>query len=113
MEADYKEKYLDIICSKTDKEFESKMIFFCDFAYTKLINRLKEVHLNKNKMDFSLIICVEYVNEEINEFINTINSIEIVSNQHKIAKNLLYGLIINNDPLLWIYFNEKYITFYN
>lgn len=113
MQADYKEKYLDIICSTTDKEFESKMINFCDFAYNKLVNKLKEVYLNKNRMDFYLIICIENINEEINEFVDRINSVRIVSNQNKIAGNLLYGLILNNDPLLWVYFNQKYITFYN
>lgn len=113
METDYKEKYLDIICSTTEKEFTSKMINFCDFAYNKLIEKLKEVHLNKNKMDFSLVICIENVNKEINEVIDNINNVQIVSNQNKVAGNLLYGLILNNDPLLWVYFNQKYITFYN
>lgn len=113
METDYKEIYLDIICSTTNEEFVSKMVNFCDFAYGKLIDKLKEVHLNKNKMDFSLIISIEDVNKEINEFVDKINGSEIVSNQNKIATNLLYGLILNNDPLLWVYFNQKYITIYN
>jgi hypothetical protein len=113
METDYKEIYLDIICSTTKEEFVSKMVNFCDFAYEKLIDKLKEVHLNKNKMDFSLIISIENINKEINEFVDKINNIEIISNQNEIATNLLYGLILNNDPLLWVYFNQKYITIYN
>ncbi len=113
METDYKEIYLDIICSTTNKEFMSKMIKFCDFAYQKLIKKLNEVHLNKNRMDFSLIISIEDVNRDINEVVEKINNNEIVSDQNKVADNLLYGLIMNNDPLLWVYFNQKYITFYN
>lgn len=113
MEADYKEIYLDIICSTTNEEFVSKMVNFCDFAYQKLIDKLKEVHLNKNRMDFSLVISIENVNKEINEFVSEINKSEIVSNQNQIAINLLYGLILTNDPLLWWYFNQKYITIYN
>lgn len=113
MQTDYKEIYLDIICSTTNEEFVSKMVNFCDFAYKKLVERLKEVHLNKNKMDFSLIISIEEINKEINNIVKEINNKEIVLNQNKVADNLLYGLILNNDPLLWIYFNQKYITFYN
>lgn len=113
MELDYKKKYLDIISSKTNKEFESKMVVFCDFAYQKLIEKLKQVYLNKNKTEFSLVICIEKINEEINEFVDEINKSDIVLNQNKIAVNLLYGLIMNNDPLLWVYFNQKYITVYN
>ena len=104
MELDYKKKYLDIISSKTNKEFESKMVVFCDFAYQKLIEKLKQVYLNKNKTEFSLVICIEKINEEINEFVDEINKSDIVLNQNKIAVNLLYGLIMNNDPLLWVYF---------
>ena len=113
METDYKEIYLDIICSTTNEEFVSKMVKFCDFAYQKLIDKLKEVHLNKNRMDFSLVISIENVNKEINEFVDEINKSEIVSNQNEVVENLLYGLILTNDPLLWVYFNQKYITIYN
>lgn len=113
MEADYKEKYLDIICSTTNEEFVSKMIVFCDFAYQKLIDKLKEVHLNKNRMDFSLVISIENINKEINEFVIEINKSEIVTEQNQVAINLLYGLILHNDPLLWWYFNQKYKTIYN
>ena len=103
----------DIIKKNTGPSTLNLDLFLDDPVILNLINRLKEVHLNKNKMDFSLIICIEDINEEINEFINTINRLEIVSNQNKIADNLLYGLILTNDPLLWVYFNQKYITFYN
>lgn len=113
MQPDFNEIYLDIICSKTKNEFVSKMMNFCEFSYDKLIDKLKKVHFDKQRMDFSLIKCIEDINKEINEIVRKINNSEIVINQDKIAINLLYGLILLNDPELWAYYNQKYLTFYN
>jgi hypothetical protein len=113
MQPDFNEIYLDILCSKTKNEFVYKMMNFCEFSYDKLINKLKKVHFDKNRMDFALIKCIEDINKEINEIVKKINNSEIVINQDKIAINLLYGLIFLNDTELWNYYNQKYLTFYN
>lgn len=113
MQTDFNDIYLDIICSKTNNEFISKMIKFCEFSYSKLLEKLKKVHFNKYRMDFALILSIEDINKEINAIVKKINNSEIVINQDKVAINLLYGLILLNDPELWSYYNEKYLTFYN
>jgi predicted transglutaminase-like cysteine proteinase len=89
------------------------MMNFCEFSYDKLLEKLKKVHFNKYRMDFALIVSIEDVNKEINEIVKKINNSEIVTNQDKVAINLLYGLILLNDPELWAYYNQKYLTFYN
>lgn len=113
MQLDFNEIYLDIICSKTSDEFISKMIKFCEFSYSKLLEKLKKVHFNKNRMDFALILSIEDINKQINTIVKKINNSKIVVNQEKVAINLIYGLILLNDPELWVYYNEKYLTFYN
>ena len=113
MQPDFNEIYLDIICSKTKNEFVSKMMNFCEFSYDTLLEELKKVHFNKYRMDFALIVSIEDINKQINEIVKKINNREIVTNQDKVAINLLYGLIFLNDPELWSYYNQKYLTFYN
>lgn len=111
MKEEYKDIFFEIVSSPNQDVLVNRLCSFCDHVYFKFSKLIKERKLDKERLDYILVITIEEFNKEVNEVVDEINKSNLTCSM--VSNNLLYGLIGTYNKLLWELFKQRYVEVYN